>query len=409
MRRERDVTDDASFLVSRTAESEKQVTKRWPRAAIGFFFTLIVASVFFFVTNNGIVKVEVNDESFQATIDGQVVTVKEDGKSQPIKLRAGDHKLVVKAGGVELVTSEFEISRNEEIKLRVELLQGSVIVRRDGKQVSSKLMPETPRSGFVGAETVGSSRQVAEASTNSEQKTLADLSGDDFTVIYEQITGIAPGYTKGSQQLDSSYGQSLNILLDMQPGARDRVAKALVESGKPEIAKIVLSDGRVDPEAGDAVKLGDLLVNSGEGRKAVEAYLEGFRIAPHLFRYEHIKTFVEQNRLSDLAELFTEERLSKTRGGSQQQALLEKLLKDETGKSQGMQFMNRLWKARPDVRGLIVRDIPWGEVPNRLDYFRPLLIPSDVEAVGVGWGHLFGGDVHGGWLRDVGGFLNANK
>ena len=159
-----DVTDDASFLVSRSVEPEKQITQRWPRTAIGFFFAFIAASVFFFVTNNGIVQVKVQDEAFHATIDGQIVTVEEDGNSEPISLRAGDHKLVVKVGETELLTNDFEMKRDGRVAISVELLAGEVIVSRDGEQVGSKLMPGTSHLATVGSKTEDS-RGSAKPST----------------------------------------------------------------------------------------------------------------------------------------------------------------------------------------------------------------------------------------------------
>ena len=79
---------------------------------------------------------------------------------------------------------------------------------------------------------------------------------------------------------------------------------------------------RVDGAVTESLKLGDLLASSGDKTKAVDAYLEAFRIAPHVFQGKHVKTFDEQNRLKDLVDLFTVERLSQTRSVSDQLPLL---------------------------------------------------------------------------------------
>ena len=80
-----DVTDDVSFVVSRT-ESEDAVPPRRPYAGValgGLFLAMLTAAIYFMVTQNGIVQVEAMDESIKAVIDEETVTVS-DGDSQPM-------------------------------------------------------------------------------------------------------------------------------------------------------------------------------------------------------------------------------------------------------------------------------------------------------------------------------------
>ena len=72
-----------------------------------------------------------------------------------------------------------------------------------------------------------------------------------------------------------------------------------------------------------------------------------------LFDWEKIDTFDKHKRMKDLAEVFTEERIRKTRSGTVTNLhfLLKRLMKKkELRTSVGMAFMDRLWKARPDMR-----------------------------------------------------------
>ncbi|MEM8671263.1 MAG: serine/threonine-protein kinase [Planctomycetota bacterium] len=391
-----DVTEDASLLVSRTIGRDKQITEHKPRTAIGvwgLFLAFVAASTIYFVTNKGIVRVEIKDDMFQATIDGQVVTVKDNGHSKPVKLQVGDHELVVRVGDTDLITNKFEISRSEETILRVELLQGEVIVSRDGNRVGSRLMPETPA--------IANANETDQPSEKKRQTTLADLPGSDAALIYQLLTGIELG-GQASHKPNPSFANIVNVLLDRDSISREEVAKKLVELGKPEVARVLLADGRVAAPAAEALKLGDLLVASGDGEKAVDAYLEALRIAPHLFQSKFISTFDEQGRLKDLAQLFTEDRLRQTRAISQQNSLLERLMKDDVRASIGMPYMGRVWNARPDLRAWIINDVPWSEVPNRAEYFSQLLIPSNLEEIGNGYSELFASpDIHGGWLYDL--------
>ena len=138
-----DVTDDVSFVVSWT-ESKDDVPPRRPYAEValgGLFLAMLAAAVYFIVTNNGIVKVEVMDESFKVVIDEETVTVS-DGESQPIMLRSGDHKLSVWLGETELITEKFQIRRNGKIVFDVERSEGQVVVAKNGERFGAKPMPD---------------------------------------------------------------------------------------------------------------------------------------------------------------------------------------------------------------------------------------------------------------------------
>ena len=97
--------------------------------------------VYYIVTDKGIVGVEA-DESFEVTIDGQVVAAKE-GNNQPIEVQPGEHKLVVTQDGKELITDQFEILHNGKIAFKVELIEGKVVVSKDGDEYRSTRLPDT--------------------------------------------------------------------------------------------------------------------------------------------------------------------------------------------------------------------------------------------------------------------------
>jgi serine/threonine protein kinase len=106
-----------------------------PKAIAPLFFVIIVAGVVYYIeTNNGIVRVEVVDESLAVDISGQTVTMK-DGGNKPIRIRAGEKKLLVRQldSGFEFQTDNFEVRRNGQIAFKVDLVEGEVVVSKDGK------------------------------------------------------------------------------------------------------------------------------------------------------------------------------------------------------------------------------------------------------------------------------------
>ena len=209
------------------------------------------------------------------------------------------------------------------------------------------------------------------------------------------------------------FANDLNILLANKAISRDAIAKHLVEKGRPDLAEYVLVDGRIKPSATEALKLAKLLVESGDGAKAIDSYLQAFRIAPLLFDpWDHIEIFDKHNRLKDLAELFTEERIRETKGGSVDPLhyLLKRLMKDDVRASLGIPFAVRLWNGRPDMRPEVLDETPMNEVPNRAEWYETMLIPEDVEKVGKGWHWLFfHSGTSGGFLYELRNILDKES
>ena len=71
-----------------------------------------------------------------------------------------------------------------------------------------------------------------------------------------------------------------------------------------------------------------------------------------------------------------------------------------------MPYMRRVWNARPILRSGILREVPWTEVPDRVELFAPLLIPANIEEAGSGWDMMFTNYIReGGFLDDLRNFL----
>ena len=309
--------------------SGKVPTKLRPAFGIGGLLIGLLAAVFFIVTNNGVVRVEVLDESFQVAIDGRTLTVTEEGNAQPIQLRVGEHNLTVKVGEADFVTSNFEIRRNGEVAFRVEPLDGKVLVSRDGTEVASKAMratspPENPNEE-------GDRPHTAESSTKIVQKALADLPSSETT--------------SGKHKLES---------------------RAIVTSA-------------------------DKLAKSGDLKAATDAYLGAYRTYPSSLESRHVDTFIKAGRITALGEcindtgnengMFNEyvcrETIKALLGDARTQQLGHRLLKnyfrlDESCHSNVLSY--------PENYGIV-----WQDVPDLIFFFRTAVIPTDFQQEGAGW------------------------
>ena len=92
-------------------------------------------------TKNGTIVVEIDDPEglVRVTVEGETVDIKEKIEdSEPIKLRAGDHKLHVQRGGLEFDTNAFKLRRNEKVILSVRGVEGEVRVVQSGQPIGSR-------------------------------------------------------------------------------------------------------------------------------------------------------------------------------------------------------------------------------------------------------------------------------
>ena len=106
---------------------------------------LILFSVIVLVrTPNGMLRVEILDPEVQMTVKGTNVTFEVSDK-EPVSLAAGDKKLIVTRGDLSFETEVFALKRGEETLVKVELIDGSLIVNSDGEIVGKKqvALPES--------------------------------------------------------------------------------------------------------------------------------------------------------------------------------------------------------------------------------------------------------------------------
>lgn len=131
--------------VEKPASETSSRTKRLvrPTMLLGSIVALVVvavvaAIVFYVQTDYGVVRVEVVDETLEVTLDGNRFTVKDGDK--PLTIRPGKQKLVIRQvdSDFEYVTEAFHLRRDDEIVLKVDLLEGEVVVTKNGRRFGGK-------------------------------------------------------------------------------------------------------------------------------------------------------------------------------------------------------------------------------------------------------------------------------
>ena len=152
-----------------------------PRAALltalAMLFVGMTAAVVYYVqTDYGVVRVEVADESLEIKLAGNTITAQND--DQPLTIRAGSQKLIVRQGRFQFETESFQLRRQGEVVLKVELLAGEFVVLKDGKPFGPRVRPQGAGPAVVSAANDGKQPSEYFASLGDLQaivrKTLTD-------------------------------------------------------------------------------------------------------------------------------------------------------------------------------------------------------------------------------------------
>ncbi len=240
-----DVTDDVSFVVSRT-ESEDEVHPRRLYAGValgGLFLAMLTAAIYCMVTQNGIVQVEAMDESIKDVLDGETVTVS-DGESQPMpdKMQTIDvdfspdvTKMLARSGQSE---AEF---RN---KLHIAISQAAGIPNAQWKKFAEDptgppAIEGFPLSYLLLVRPTGPAPVTSETSDGFRMLGTRDLIFDAMSISKKigYVSLIQPDYIK-------------SVLIDID--AESQLLKGIVEYAAPKLyaGKVNFAaryqDGRVE-------------------------------------------------------------------------------------------------------------------------------------------------------------------
>ncbi len=101
-----------------------------------------VATVFYVQTPKGTVRIELNDESLEATLTKNGAVIKGTEKNAEIRVETGEQSLKIKCGDFEFETDKFTLKKGEIITLKVELLTGKVQVVQNEKNIGERDLPK---------------------------------------------------------------------------------------------------------------------------------------------------------------------------------------------------------------------------------------------------------------------------
>ena len=113
---------------------------------------VLAAMVFYFQTPNGTLRVEIDDPDIKVEVKGENIVLSNADK-KPIRLKAGEHTLIVTRGDdFTFETKQFILKKGETTTVKVELLPGKVQVVSAGEVIGSGALGEalqSTRENFV--------------------------------------------------------------------------------------------------------------------------------------------------------------------------------------------------------------------------------------------------------------------
>lgn len=131
-------------------QKPKSRIPRWTIAVASLIATMIAFAVYYIQTDYGVVRIEVADESLKVELAGETITMKDAEKE--LTIRAGAQKLFVKQGDLEFYTDDFQLGRGEELRFKVELSPGEIVVMKGGERFGGKRFKaerhHTPQNGL---------------------------------------------------------------------------------------------------------------------------------------------------------------------------------------------------------------------------------------------------------------------
>ncbi len=103
-------------------------------ALASFFGVILLFGIYYWQTNNGIVRIEINDPEIKVSFDQDGPTIT-GADQKDIKLRAGEYGLHVERGDLKFDTNQFILQRGETVTLRIEWLKAGKLVVLQGERV----------------------------------------------------------------------------------------------------------------------------------------------------------------------------------------------------------------------------------------------------------------------------------
>ncbi len=121
----------------------------WLLGMAGGFAALVAGIAILWPTPRGVVRIDSADPNVRVVFDKDGAAVTGAGKDE-IRLRPGEHGILVRRGDFEFQTEKLLLQRGETISLRVEVLPGRIQVTADGRIIGAGGLPTIAENGQDG-------------------------------------------------------------------------------------------------------------------------------------------------------------------------------------------------------------------------------------------------------------------
>jgi len=238
---------------------------QFPRILVGVITLAVFAAMFFLgivlflQTKHGVIRVEINDPKIEVKIKGTDIVLAKADKGQDIKLSPGEKTLVVEREGFKFETNKLILRRNEEVIVKVELLQGEIQVRKgdiilgkeeipdssprialnpkptDQPQKGIEKKPDLPKQVKSDVEKIDRNKESLPNEMVSENQTLS---------VGDPAPAISPFSAEKAKQHQEEWAKHLGVQVEITNsiGMKFRVVppgEFMMGSSKEEIAKLL--------------------------------------------------------------------------------------------------------------------------------------------------------------------------
>jgi hypothetical protein len=137
----------------------------------GLLLVLLAFLIVLLRTPYGTLRVEILDPEVEMKIKGTEVTFR-NGNNEPVSLTAGDKQLVITRGDLSFETEKFVLRKGQEVLVRVERVDETVVAKSGGRVIGEKSMSRPP----VSASTTGQKeiRTLPQSVTNEPAQSVTN-------------------------------------------------------------------------------------------------------------------------------------------------------------------------------------------------------------------------------------------
>jgi WD40 repeat protein len=116
----------------------------WIVATAAALVVLVVGTILLLPTKDGVLRIEIDDPGIEATVGAGGVVIKGVGEKE-IKVEPGEKSVRIKRGELDFETDKFILKKGATVTLRIEFLDGKVLVTRDDRPFAEREVPATPK------------------------------------------------------------------------------------------------------------------------------------------------------------------------------------------------------------------------------------------------------------------------